>query len=79
MVYRFLTYHLEELLSRHGLPDLVEKGAVVDSESWCDTLLEALPVFAIVAVGPLVDGGHAALHFCGAKSVCRYAKVLGCF
>ena len=57
-------YHLHELVRGHGFPELVEEGAVVDAEGGGDAFFQALPVFAVVAVGPFVDGGHAALHFC---------------
>ena len=54
--------HFDELVRWHFFPDLVEEGAVVDAEGWGDALGEALPVFAVVAVGPFENGGHAALH-----------------
>lgn len=55
-------YHDDEVLCGHLLPDLVEEGAVVDAEGGGDAFAQAVPVFAVVRVGPLVDGGHAALH-----------------
>ena len=54
----------EDALIWHLLPDLVQEGAVVDTEGGCDALLEALPVFGVVGDGPFVAGGHAALHLC---------------
>ena len=60
----WFVYHFNEFLGGHRFPQFVKEGAVVDAEGRGDAFLEALPVFAVVAVGPFVDGGHAALHFC---------------
>ena len=39
-------YHGDEFVSRHGFPQFTEEGAVVDSESRCDTFSEAIPVLS---------------------------------
>lgn len=57
--------HLDKLVGGHGFPELVEERAVVDAEGGSDALGEAVPVLGVVGAGPLVDGGHAALHLCG--------------
>jgi hypothetical protein len=54
--------HLDELVCGHGLPDFVEERAVVDAEGRGNALGQACPVLGVVGAGPLVDGGHAALH-----------------
>ena len=56
--------HLDELIGRHSLPDLVQEGTVVDAEGRGNAFAEAVPVLAVVAVGPFVGGGHASLHVC---------------
>jgi hypothetical protein len=54
--------HFHELVGWHRFPELVEEGAVVDTERGRDALGEAGPVFGVVGAGPFVDGGHATLH-----------------
>ena len=65
---------MDEFFRRHGFPEFVQEGAVVDAEGGGDAFFEALPVFAVVAFGPFEDGGHAALHLC---LVGRLAMSLG--
>ena len=36
--------HCDEVVGRHGLPELVEEGAVVDAEGRCDAFSETGPV-----------------------------------
>ena len=38
--------HLDELVCGHGLPELVEEGAVVDAYCWGDDCAETLPVLS---------------------------------
>ena len=40
--------HGDELVCRHGLPDFVEEGAVVDAQGWGDAFSETGPVLEIV-------------------------------
>jgi hypothetical protein len=62
--------HLDELVGRHGFPELVEEGAVVDAKGGRDAFGKARPVFSVVRAGPFVDGGHAALHLLGGGLAC---------
>jgi hypothetical protein len=66
--------HLDELVCGHGLPDLVEERAVVDAEGRGNALGQACPVLGVVGAGPLVNGGHAALHLWRGGLACG----LGC-
>jgi len=40
--------HADEFIGRHGFPDLVQEGSVVNSKSWGDDLLETLPVLHVL-------------------------------
>jgi hypothetical protein len=39
--------HCHEFFSRHGFPQLVEEGAVVDAEGRCDAFSETCPVLFV--------------------------------
>lgn len=53
--------HFQVFLCRHGFPEFVEEAAVVDAEGGRDAGRELRPVLGVVAVGPGVEGVHAAL------------------
>lgn len=57
------SYHFHKVVGWHRFPEFVQEGAVVDAKSRGDAFGQAFPVFAVVGIGPFVDGGHAALHF----------------
>jgi hypothetical protein len=52
--------HRDEVICRHGLPDLVQERAVVDADGWSNNLSQAFPVlevrWSVIELAPMAGG-----------------------